>query len=91
MKKVIQDVLGKFGYRLTKIRKPQPTKPKRHPNIDVLDLVIKDYLKDSNKEFNFMQIGAHDGEWCDPINSYIKQYHWSGLLLNRNQMHSKNS
>lgn len=81
MKKVIQDVLGKFGYRLTKIGKPKPTKPKRYPSIDIFDLVIKDYLKASNKEFNFIQIGAHDGEWCDPINRYIKQYHWHGLLV----------
>ncbi len=76
MKQFIQSILGKFGYRITKIREH-----KEYPNIDILDLVIGDYLKRLDEEFYFIQIGAHDGKWCDPINNYVKRFHWNGLLV----------
>ncbi|MEM9264725.1 MAG: FkbM family methyltransferase [Cyanobacteria bacterium P01_F01_bin.13] len=84
MKKAIQSTLYKFGYQITKVKKHTSSKPKRYPSVDIFDLVINDYLRSSGKdssEFNFVQIGAHDGVWCDPINNYVKKYHWHGLLV----------
>jgi FkbM family methyltransferase len=63
-----------FGYEL----KPHLSHPA--PSIDILDLAIRD-LVSRQPDIFFLQIGAHDGVSYDPINAYIRQFHWKGLLV----------
>jgi len=50
------------------------------PSIDILDLAIRD-LMSRQADIFFLQIGAHDGVSYDPINAYVRQFHWKGLLV----------
>jgi FkbM family methyltransferase len=63
-----------FGYEL----KPHLTH--RALSIDILDLAIRD-LMSRQPDIFVLQIGAHDGVSYDPIHSYIRQFHWRGLLV----------
>jgi len=63
-----------FGYEL----KPHLSQPA--PSIDILDLAIRD-LMSREPDIFFLQIGAHDGVSYDPIHSYVKRFHWKGLLV----------
>ncbi len=75
MKQLIQQSLRRFGYRLERIR-PDVQFP-----IDVFDLVIKDLMLRTRPNLFFVQIGANDGVSHDPIRSFIKKHHWSGVLI----------
>lgn len=44
----------------------------------IFDCIIRLF---NNKDFYFVQIGAHDGFTNDPINRYVKRYSWRGLLV----------
>jgi FkbM family methyltransferase len=50
--------------------------------IDVLDLAIKSCL---HPDFFFIQIGANDGVYADPIRSYVVQHRWRGILVEPSQ------
>ncbi len=57
---------------------------KRVPRpIDVFSLVVRDWQQQrpGNKDFTFVQIGAHDGSTLDPIHHYVTKERWTGLLL----------
>lgn len=75
MKQIIQKAANSLGYRISKIRKPI-----EYPLINVLDLVLQDYMKQEQDIF-FIQIGANDGATADPIHKLIKKYHLRGLLV----------
>ncbi len=80
MRKTIKDILQKaanlLGYRIEKIRESgRPYVP-----IDILDLVVRDHMS-KTEDFFVLQIGANDGVRVDPIRRYIKEFHWSGLLV----------
>lgn len=36
---------------------------------------------EENPDFFFVQIGAKDGRWPDPIHSYVMKYDWHGILV----------
>jgi len=44
-----------------------------------LDSWLKSLHRDEN--FFFAQIGANDGQRNDPINTYVRKYGWSGILI----------
>lgn len=75
MKRKLQSLANRFGFHVSRIRDA----PKHRP-IDVLDLVVRDFLSQGNEMF-FVQIGANDGERADPINRFVRQYHWPGLVV----------
>jgi FkbM family methyltransferase len=39
------------------------------------------YAQERGDDFFFIQVGANDGLKSDPIRQYVKQYEWSGLLV----------
>lgn len=43
-----------------------------------LKKAIKKY---NHKDFFFIEIGAYDGKYLDPIWKYIKKYNWHGILV----------
>jgi FkbM family methyltransferase len=63
-----------FGYEL------KPHLSYKAPSIDILDLAIRD-LMSREPDIFFLQIGAHDGVSYDPIHSYVRRFHWKGLLV----------
>ncbi|HPN36293.1 MAG TPA: FkbM family methyltransferase [bacterium] len=50
--------------------------PKQKP----LEEILESYSHFKNDVF-FIQIGSNDGVEADPINKYINQYNWQGLLV----------
>lgn len=75
MKQIIQKAVNSLGYRIEKIRQPID-----YPYIDMLNLVLQDYMQQEPDIF-FVQIGANDGMSIDPITTLVKKYHWRGLLV----------
>jgi FkbM family methyltransferase len=69
---IIQQTVGKFGYRISWVLNPQ-AKP-----VDVLSLLVTKYFKDKSPVL--VQIGANDGITFDPINSSVTK-EWSGVLV----------
>lgn len=74
-KQILQGFTNSLGYRISKIRPPI-----EYPPIDVLDLVLKDYMG-QEKDIFFIQIGANDGVTADPVSKLIRKYHLKGLLI----------
>ncbi|NJP11838.1 MAG: FkbM family methyltransferase [Leptolyngbyaceae cyanobacterium RU_5_1] len=78
-KLIIERVMNKLvrsrGYTVSKIREPI-----EYPYIDVLELILQDYMK-QNQDIFFVQIGAHDGMSADPISDLIRKHHWRGVLV----------
>lgn len=72
--KALARVSNLFGYEV------KPHLSHAAPSIDILDLAIRD-LMSRQPDIFFLQIGAHDGVSYDPINSYVRQFHWKGLLV----------
>mgnify|MGYP001241831218 FL=1 len=50
------------------------------PMIDVFDLIIEREVA-NQRDWLFVQIGAHDGKSFDPIHKYVTRYHWRGVLI----------
>ena len=63
-----------FGYEL------KPHLSHKALSIDILDLAIRD-LMSRQPDIFVLQVGAHDGVSYDPIHSYIRRFHWKGLLV----------
>jgi FkbM family methyltransferase len=78
LKQVIRRVIHSTGYTLSK--SPAPFEPIDFPFVDLLEILLRDLLPDY-KNLCFMQIGAHDGSFSDPISHLVKRYHWQGILV----------
>jgi FkbM family methyltransferase len=78
IKKLIHKIVRSSGYQISKIS--EPSEDRVYPFIDLLDLVTRDLLQKQPDLF-FMQIGAHDGNFADPIRHLVKQHHWRGILV----------
>jgi FkbM family methyltransferase len=80
MKLVIQRVLNRLGYEVRRLRPPS-----KAPLLNVLSLVVEDYLKRKEArgdgDFYFVQIGANNGISVDPMRPYILKHHWRGILV----------
>ncbi len=46
-----------------------------------LDELVHPSLEGNTEEFFFIQIGANDGAYRDPIHKYVKKYKWPGILV----------
>ena len=67
IKRLVRDLLARRGLALQSIR-----------SFNVFEAQIKKYLHPS---FTFVQVGANDGKRFDPINKYVVQYQWRGLVI----------
>jgi len=65
------------------VRRLRP--PSKAPLLNVLSLVVEDYLRRKvergDSDFFFVQIGANDGISVDPMRPYILKHHWRGILV----------
>jgi FkbM family methyltransferase len=67
MRRIIDSVLNRYGYRL-----------QSNYVVDVFDEMIRKYQRPG---FTFVQVGANDGKRFDPINHYVAEFQWRGLLV----------
>jgi FkbM family methyltransferase len=81
MKRAIKKMANALGYEISKkVEARKNSELSDYPCIDVLDLVVQDYMKQQPDLF-FIQIGAHDGVSADPVARQIRKYHWRGILV----------
>jgi len=83
IKNTIRQVAHSLGYHISKVSDLPDSvipEPVAYPFIDVLDLVIRDFLQ-TKPDLFFMQVGSHDGSFADPIHHLVKQHHWRGILV----------
>jgi FkbM family methyltransferase len=82
MKTLIKRVLRKFGYEISAVSPPKapPDQPLSCVQVDVLDLAIRREMQ-RNPDWFFIQIGAHDGASYDPINKYVREFNWRGIVV----------
>ena len=77
--RVIRRVAVAKGY------KPQivPQIIRKHPEKEILTDVrhLIAYRLLHGKGFFFVQIGAHDGAWPDPLFDFVKEFHLPGILV----------
>lgn len=74
IKSLIQESLGRCGYRLAPIRR------RIEAPIDFLELALSQAPVD-RPGFYFVQIGANDGVKDDPLRRFVLKHHWRGLLV----------
>ncbi len=48
---------------------------------DILQEFLDKYSKNHKGNIRFIQIGANDGQWNDPIYKYIRRDGWQGILI----------
>ena len=48
---------------------------------DVLSSFLNNLSKSKKGKIFFIQIGANDGQWNDPIYKFIRRDRWSGILI----------
>lgn len=81
-KKLIKENVQKFGYDIIQ-NKPCMTnfkKVKTNAELNVLEVLVHLELC-KNDHFNFVQVGANDGQKSDPLYEIIKKYEISGIML----------
>lgn len=75
LRRAVQQGLRGLGYQLTRVEDAG-----RHPQLDVLDVVVQLRLRE-NPELFFVQIGASDGVTDDPLQPLIEKYDLRGLSV----------
>ena len=75
LKRTVLSILATLGYRVMRIRSPASIRW-----IDVLDLVIRDLVREPGDRI-LVQIGANDGKHGDPVHRYLEEFHWRALRV----------
>jgi FkbM family methyltransferase len=74
-KRVIQRRLLNLGIEVRKF----PTRPFRP--VPVFHLAVRLLMERCGTEVTFVQVGANDGVFGDPLRRYITRYPWRGILV----------
>ena len=75
LKTIIRKVLDKTGHKIQKY----PSVP--YEPVRTFDLAVQLLMALKGESLNFIQIGANDGEYGDPLRRFITKYAWRGLLV----------
>ena len=75
MKKIIIRTLRKKGYE---IRKAPSSSFNPMP---IFDLAVNYLITKSSENLSFIQVGANDGVFGDPLRKYILKYEWNGVFI----------
>ena len=75
MKLLIQGVLRTMGYEVKRLHPAEPMS-----NIDLFRMIAETLSRDQKNVF-FVQVGANDGVQSDPINHFVSEYGWRGILV----------
>jgi FkbM family methyltransferase len=79
LKTQIKSYLATRGYKLEFKPKPLIANPNAELQVTFDHIVSYHLLK--NPDFYFVQIGALDGIFYDPIYKYVNRYKWKGVLV----------
>jgi FkbM family methyltransferase len=78
-KRAMKRALASRGYAIE--RKPRALLDNPHAHLQVtFEHVLGRYLL-SHRDFFFVQVGANDGIAYDPINRFVRQRGWQGVLI----------
>src|SRR5271156_6703918 len=74
-KRALQSRLRKIGIEVRKFPSVafQP--------VSVFNLAVRLLMEKQGTEISFVQVGANDGVFGDPLRSYITKYPWRGVLV----------
>jgi methyltransferase, FkbM family len=75
IKQVIRNAVRPFGLAVMK----HPTSPFRP--IRIFDLCVQFLMSVRGPELRFVQVGANDGVFDDPLRKYILNFPWRGILV----------
>jgi FkbM family methyltransferase len=82
IKKLLKKSIQKFGYDIIqkKLCMADFKKIKTNAELNTLEVLVQLELCE-NDHFNFIHVGANDGQKSDPLYEIIKKYEISGILL----------
>jgi FkbM family methyltransferase len=75
LRTLLRKVIRKHGYQIQKY--PFAA----FSPIPVLDLSVQLLMAVRGDRLNFIQVGANDGKYGDPLHRYILKYPWHGILV----------
>jgi FkbM family methyltransferase len=75
IKRLIRDTVRKAGYSIMKY----PVSPFR--TMPVFDLSVRYLMTVKGNALQFVQIGANDGVFGDPLREYVIKFPWRGILV----------
>lgn len=80
MKQGLKRFLGNKNYIKLRIEIERRKQRSRKTGVDQIDQFLDSYSR-STSPVHFVQIGASDGVFGDPIHTYIERDRWTGLLV----------
>lgn len=78
IKTALKKLIGTTGYTITKQKRSSQYAEIPLSWNHFIDLYFS--LK-NRQDFFFVQVGAHDGQFADPLNKYIKKYNLKGIAV----------
>ena len=75
LKELLRNTARNFGYQIQKYPSVE------FSSVPVFDLSVQLLMAVRGERLNFFQVGANDGLSGDPLNPYIMQYPWHGMLI----------
>lgn len=75
LKELLRKAARNFGYQIQKYPSAE------FLSVPVFDLSVQLLMAVRGERLNFIQVGANDGRSGDPLNQYILQYPWYGMLI----------
>lgn len=76
---LIQGILKKLRNKGIDVRKAPP--PSSFKAIPIFDLAVNYLIAKNNENLSFIQVGANDGDYGDPLKKYIFKYDWNGIFI----------
>jgi len=82
VKRLIQTILAKLGYRVQGIRYcPRQLLDAKNLRVVEFDDIVCRRMFESGSQFTFIQVGAFDGVTKDPLQKFINRFGWRGVLI----------
>lgn len=75
VKRMIRNTARQAGFSIMKY----PVSP--FPVMPIFDLSVQYLMAVKGKALQFVQIGANDGVYGDPLRAYVTQFPWRGILV----------
>jgi FkbM family methyltransferase len=75
IKRIIRDTFRKAGFNIMKY----PSSPYR--TMPIFDLSVRYLMAVKGMGLQFVQIGANDGVYGDPLREYVTKFPWCGILV----------
>ena len=75
LKNLIRKTLQKFNYEVRKFPGSSFTP------VSVFDLSVHFLMASKTSNMSFIQVGANDGLYDDPIRKFVLNYPWTGVLI----------